>query len=198
MRFCITALLAAAVFFLWTSWYSNSTAVASSGFTGSWCGNSRNAYMITDFPQFVVKQGISVVTSAHYALNGAQLVAERWGQTATLSSDRNKLHWSDGSVWTRAIYGTQYCATFGSAAAPAPSYRDLTLDHVAPPRADRVLERLDRHEQQQQRGSHVRLLQKRTRRHRYPRALRSFTEGSQWRDRRHGQDRPKGDVFAEH
>jgi len=76
--------------------------------------------MITDFPQLAVKQQMSVVSPAHYALNGAQFVAERWGATGTLGSDGNKIHWSDGSVWERAIYGTQFSAT--SAKPPPPQY----------------------------------------------------------------------------
>jgi hypothetical protein len=134
MKFYLCCFFAAAAFLFWTSWYSDGNALASSGFTGSWCGNSRSAYMITNFgPRVVVKQGMSEVSSAHYAFNAAQLVAERWRQTATLGSGGDKLHWSDGSVWTRAIYGTQLCNTFAAmSATPAPpAYRYLSFVTVA-------------------------------------------------------------------
>jgi hypothetical protein len=137
MKFYLFAFSVVAASSLWTLFAGNGAALASNGFTGSWCGNSRYAYMITDFPRNAIKQGMSEVTSVHYKFNGAQLVADRWGQTGTLGASGNKIHWSDGSVWERAIYGTQYCATFGSAAAPAPSYRNLTfisstVPHPAP------------------------------------------------------------------
>lgn len=131
------AFAAAAALLLWVPWLGATPVLAISGFTGSWCGNSRSAYMITDFgPRVVVKQGMSEVSSAHYAFNGAQLVAERWRQTATLGSGGDKLHWSDGSVWTRAIYGTQLCNTFAaiSATPPPPAYRYLSFVNVALPR----------------------------------------------------------------
>jgi hypothetical protein len=76
--------------------------------------------MITDFPRLVVEQQMSVVSSAHYALNGAQFVAEQWGATGTLGPDGRKIFWSDGSVWERQIYGTAFCAT--SAPPPPPPY----------------------------------------------------------------------------
>src|SRR5579871_6209796 len=88
---------AAAVTFSLVAWYSDTPALASSGFLGTWCGWSMRAYTINDFPRLQVKQGVFTETDAHYS--GAQFVAEHWGQTGTLSSDGSKIVWSDGNVW---------------------------------------------------------------------------------------------------
>lgn len=103
----LTAFGVATAFLSSISWLNNSAAIASSGFIGTWCGFSSFAYTITDSPRLVVKQMNFEQTAAHYA--GAQLVAERWHQTGTLSSDGNKISWSDLSTWVRTTSGAQYC-----------------------------------------------------------------------------------------
>jgi hypothetical protein len=67
---------------------------------------------------------------AHYS--GSQLVAERWAQTGTLSSDASKITWSDGNVWTRTTPGADKCGIFAGSSARAatpsqPAYRYLSF-----------------------------------------------------------------------
>lgn len=128
------ALAATAALFSLTSWIGGGgVALANRGFLGTWCGSSQQAYTIVDFPRLVVKQGAFDQTYAHYS--GSQFVAERWAQTGTLSSDANKIVWSDGNAWVRTTNGAQWCGlmaqTVARAATPAPpDYRYLTGAHT--------------------------------------------------------------------
>ena len=107
--------VAAAAFFLWASWHSNSTALASSGFLGTWCrsGSSiipRQAITITDSPRLVIKD--PKYGDSYARIVSSTLVPERWRETATLSYS-DKITWTSGEVWVR-------CASASTAAAATP------------------------------------------------------------------------------
>ena len=116
MRFALTAVAAAAGLICWFSWHSNSTALASSGFLGTWCRSGsglipEQPITITDSPRLIIKDPKYGDTYARIV--SSTLVAERWAQTATLSSSGNKITWPSGEVWTR-------CASASAVATPAP------------------------------------------------------------------------------
>jgi len=110
--------VAAAAFFLWISQYSNSTALASSGFLGTWCrsGSSiipQQPITITDSPRLIIKD--PKYGDIYARIVSSTLVAERWAQTATLSYS-DKITWTSGEVWVR-------CASASTAAAtPVPEH----------------------------------------------------------------------------
>ncbi len=116
MRFGLIAVAAAAALFSWFSWHSDSSALANSGFLGTWCRSGSSIIpqqpdTITDSPRLIIKSPNHGDSYAHYS--GSQLVAERWAQTATLSSDANKITWTSGEVWVR-------CTSASTAATPEP------------------------------------------------------------------------------
>ncbi|HEY2554277.1 MAG TPA: hypothetical protein VGI15_03425 [Candidatus Cybelea sp.] len=118
MKFRLIAFAAVAALLLWNSRNSAGIALANGGFAGTWCGSSMSAYTITDSPRLMVKQGDSAESYAHYT--GSQIVAERWAQTGTLSSDGSRITWGDGNAWVRTTAGAQHCGSFAKAAtAPA-------------------------------------------------------------------------------
>jgi hypothetical protein len=91
------------------------------------------AFTITDSPRLTIKH-FGGDSYARYS--GSQLVAERWLQTGTLSSDRNKIIWSDGNAWVRTTSGAQSCGLSAAmatrAATPSsPAYRYLSFVTVA-------------------------------------------------------------------
>jgi hypothetical protein len=104
VRFALIAIAAAAGFFSWFSWHSNSTALASSGFLGTWCrsGSSlipQQPITITDSPRLIIKDPKYGDTYARIV--SSTLVAERWAQTATLSFNGDKITWPSGETWVR-------------------------------------------------------------------------------------------------
>jgi hypothetical protein len=133
MKHYLTVFAAAAACALWAALNGHTAAMASSGFTGTWCNQVGNAYRITDFPSIYEATG-GLATWAHYSSNGTQLVADRWNNTATLSSNGDKLHWRGGEVWYRTSF-TSNCARYArssaAAAASTPMYRNLNFVTVA-------------------------------------------------------------------
>jgi hypothetical protein len=125
MKFFHIAFVAAVSFLLWASSDNSRPALASSGFIGTWCpsGSAIHPYTIIDFPRLMIKRGLFEESSAHYS--GSQLVAERWGQTGTLTSGGGKIVWSDGNYWVRTNNGAEGCGIFARATATPKPYRYL-------------------------------------------------------------------------
>ena len=111
MRFALTAIAAVAGFLWWFSWHSNSTALASSGFLGTWRRSAPASSRSSRLPSPIARWRIGKdpkYGDSYARIVSSTLVAERWAQTATLSYS-GKITWSSGEVWVR-------CASASTAA----------------------------------------------------------------------------------